>query len=62
MRPSLTAKAPASKTSPKKAPRADGPDRKDEDHDIDGKPWIAKALPVVKKPYDWLKALGSKLK
>lgn len=29
---------------------------------IDGRPWIAKALPIIKKPYGWLKTLGSKLK
>lgn len=27
----------------------------------DLKALVSKALPVVKKPYDWIKALGSKL-
>jgi hypothetical protein len=58
LRTTLTAKAIPKKT-PKKVLRPDGPD---DDDDDDDNPWIAKALPIVKKPYDWLKALGAKLK
>lgn len=56
--PTLTAKVPA-RRPPRRFPRPDGPVRTDDDDD---KPWIAKALPIVKKPYSWLKALGAKLK
>ena len=59
MRSTLTAKVPARKPPPKVA-RPDGPERNADDDE--GKPWIAKALPIVKKPYSWLKALGAKLK
>ena len=34
----------------------------DQEPDHKGKSFIAKALPIIKKPYDWLKALGSRLK
>jgi hypothetical protein len=55
----MTAKVPARRPPPRLL-RADGPIRTGDEED--GKPWIAKALPIVKKPYSWLKALGAKLK
>jgi hypothetical protein len=61
IQPTLLAKTTPPKRMPStRVPRADGPDRRPDDGG-DGKPWIAKALPIIKKPYSWLKALGAKL-
>lgn len=43
-----------------KTPRDDHPSEK-KPRKSDLKALVSKALPVVKKPYDWIKALGSKL-